>query len=464
MKDLSTRAIHAARWATIEGIASQGFSFAAFLMMARLLSPGDFGLVAMANIYVLVTQVIIFQGLGQAIIQKLDLQPEHLDAAFWINVCIGILLVVLTMALSQPVAAWFHAPRLCGLLQWLSILFITSALTDVQVNLLARNFAYRSLALRTLLVVVLSGSVGVVMAWKGYGVWSLVGQQLAGGVISVLTLWSVSAWRPRGRFSMSHGHEMLRFGSKLFVHEMISLVNKRSDQFFVGKYLGTQAIGIYAIAARVSTLVNEIAVKSLSRVSLSSLARLQTNEVRIQSAFGRIFQLQISLILPLAVGLSIFSRQIVLATIGRHWIAAVPAMQTLLLAIPFEASSSLNYSMIIARAKPGWVSTLSCIHAGANLTLFLIVAKWGVFAVALAYTARAMILYPVEMALLSRLTTLSLNRLWQLAIPALCAVVVMCGFDYIALHICPADWPPFVSRCTGHPGELRELLRNYRSS
>jgi O-antigen/teichoic acid export membrane protein len=451
---LARRTMRAASWAAAESMGGQCISFVVFLVMARLLTPADFGAVALANIYVAFSQVLIFQGLGQAIVQKAELSPEDLEAAFWINLSFGLVIAVVTLPLGGPVAQWFHSPGLAGLMRWLSPIFVLSALADVQTNLLAREFAYKSLAVRTIVAFSFGGLVGIFMARAGYGIWSLVGQQLTVAVFNVALLWTASPWRPRLRFSGSHAWTMWHFSSRLMGHEFVSLGSRRSDLFFVGKYLNTVAAGTYAVAARVSTLLNEIVVRSLSRVSLASLARLQGEPGGMGGAFSRIMQMQSCLIFPAAAALSFFAREVVLVTVGPHWVAAVPAMRVLLLAIPLEALSALNAAAIIARGRPGWVSMLTCVHAGLNVMLFAIVARWGIVAVATAYLIRATLLYPVELAVLRRLIPVTISQICESCLPPLIAVVAMTAADTFIRAWLPVGFPPILLLLTGLPASV----------
>lgn len=444
MTDLREKTVTGARWSSIESIAGQGLSFFSFLILARLLSPADFGTVAIANLYVGLVQMLIFQGLGQVIIQKEKLEHEHLDAAFWINITLALALMLVTLLVCHPFASWFHDPILADLLRWLSWLFLISALADVQINLLARQFHYKALALRTLASSLAGGLVGVTMACTGHGVWSLVGQQLTIGILSLILLWNASEWRPRWHFSISHALEMWRFGSRLLIYELVSLTNRRSDQFFVGKYMGATATGIYAVAARVSTLLNEILVRSLGRLNLASLSRLQVDPLRLSHGFFRMLQMQLCLILPAAIGIGLFAREVVLLTVGSQWISAVPVMRILVVAIPFEALSALNAAALVARGKPGWISLLTCTHALLNISLFALCARWGLVAVATAFVVRAIILYPIELLFLRKIIPITFSRLAVSFWPPCCALSVMIGADLLWRYLLPPEFSPLL--------------------
>ena len=169
------------------------------------------------------------------------------------------------------------------------------------------------------------------------------------------------------------------------------------------------------------------------------------------SAFSRIMQMQSCLIFPAAAALSFFAREVVLVTVGPHWISAVPAMRVLLLAIPLEALSALNAAAIIARGRPGWVSLLTCVHAGLNILLFAIVARWGIVAVATAYLLRAILLYPVELTYLRRLIPISMQQICESCLPPLIAVVAMTALASFIRTLLPAGCPPILLLLAGLP-------------
>jgi O-antigen/teichoic acid export membrane protein len=434
-------AVRGATWSTLESVAGQGLSFLVFLLLARILAPADFGVVAIANVYVLVAQFFIFQGLGQAIIQFADLDDEHLDTVFWINLAVGVFFLVLTLLGAGLVQRWFQVPSLAAILRGLSPIFILAALTDVQNNLLTRRLQFRSLAIRTLSSYFAGGVTGIVMALSGAGAWSLVGQQLVLWIVNLVALWGASDWRPRVGFCPARARRLLRFGVNLLWVDLVSLLSRRSDQLFVGKVLGPAAVGSYAVGARVATLLSEVLVRSLARFTVSALSRLQTQSARLVSAVYQVMEMQSAFVAPAAVGLAIVSPEVVNLFFGPKWSASVPIMQVLLLACPFEAMSAIHQSIFVAQGRPSWCSAVTTIHAAANVILFAVAIHWGALAVAVAFTARAVLMYPVELAFLRRATVISASRIVRLLLPQALAVASMALGVYLIrrqIGVCPA--------------------------
>ncbi len=420
-----------------ESFAGQAIAFLVFLLMARLLSPADFGLIALANIYVLIVQYLIFQGLGQAIIQFEDLDDEHLNTVFWINLAAAFGFVFLTWVLSDSIADWFSAPALALILKSLSPIFILAALTDVQNNLLTRHLQFKALALRTLISYAMGGAVGITFASLGFGVWSFVAQQLTVWLINFISLWTASTWRPQWMFSKPKAKRLLAFGVNLLGVDLMNLASKRSDQSVVGRSLGPQALGFYAVGARVSSLVSEILVKSLSRVTLSGLSRLQNETERFLGALYRIFEMQIVIALPAATGMALLANPIVQLCFGAKWLPGVPIMQVLLLAIPFEALSAVHFSALVALGRPRSCSILMTLHALVNILFCVLAASHGVLAIAGAVALRVLILYPLEVWAVKQIIPLSILRVLQSLAPILLATVSMALITHTILRITP---------------------------
>src|SRR5688572_7347173 len=165
-------------WSVIQKWGRAAISILTFVVLSRLLAPEAFGLVALATVFTVFMELFLDQGFGAAIVQRSELEPEHLDTAFWINIVTGILMTIGLIAASGFIASIFEEPRLAPVLRWLSIIFILSSLSSTQISILQRKLAFKSLATRSLVATAVGGVVGMTMAFAGFGVWSLVGQDL----------------------------------------------------------------------------------------------------------------------------------------------------------------------------------------------------------------------------------------------------------------------------------------------
>ena len=430
LEQLRRKTVQGVAWSGVEGLSGQAISFLVFIVLARFLSSRDFGVVAIANLYVLIAQFFVFQGLGQAIIQFEDLDEKHLDTVFWLNLSVGCFILLVTNVIAVPVAAWFAMPGLAAILRGLSPIFVLAALTDVQNNLLTRRLQFRQLALRTLTSYLAGGIVGIGLAWEGAGAWSLVGQQVTIWAVNLVALWTASTWRPGFDFCPQRAKRLSRFGVKLLWVDLTGLLNRRADQLFVGKFLGAAAVGFYAVGARVATLLSEVLIRSLARVSVSALSRLQDQAERFTAAFYQIVEMQSVFVLPATIGLALLAPDVVHLFFGVKWEASVPIMQVLLLACPFEALSAIHQSVLVARGRPAWCSAIATVHAAVNVLAFAVAIHWGARAVAIAFSARAALLYPLELMVLRRVAGISILKTLALFTPQILAVLVMAAAVY----------------------------------
>ncbi|MCY7278519.1 MAG: oligosaccharide flippase family protein, partial [Phormidesmis sp. CAN_BIN44] len=188
---LQQKAVKGIAWSFIQSYGNQVITLVVFLLLARLLTPEVFGLIALANIFINFIQIFLDQGLGEAIVQRKELEPEHLDTAFWTNVASGAILMSIGLLSADLVAQFFHEPKLSSVIRWLSLSLIIGSLNVVQRALLRRNLAFKTLAIRTLIASLVAAVVGIIMAFQGLGVWSLVGMTLTERIIGTAILWKV---------------------------------------------------------------------------------------------------------------------------------------------------------------------------------------------------------------------------------------------------------------------------------
>jgi O-antigen/teichoic acid export membrane protein len=177
--NLRQQAVKGVFWSALESWGRQAISFGVFFLLARLLGPGTFGLVALSSVFLAFLQVFLDQGFSQAIVQRQNLEPEHLDTAFWTNLGVSILLATTSIACAGLVSDLFKEPQITSIIRCSSLGLLLSAFSSVQDAILQRKLAFKALATRSLVGVVIGGVVGVSMAFMGFGVWSLVGQQLS---------------------------------------------------------------------------------------------------------------------------------------------------------------------------------------------------------------------------------------------------------------------------------------------
>lgn len=432
---LKQKAFKGLLWFTLQNSSLQVFSLIIFLILARLLSPETFGLIALANVFLAFMRIFLDQGFSKALIQREELEPEHLDAAFWSQVGSGILLTTITFFTADVVAAVFDQPKLIPILQSLSLIFVFNSLIQVHTALLNREFAFKITAMRTLLATIISGTLGIIMAFAGYGVWSLVTLNVTAELVSVIVIWGTVDWRPKLRFSFQHFRDLYSFGIYLLALKFIKFFNKRADNLLIGYFLGEVALGYYAIAYRLLEVMTQLLVKTVDKVALPTFSRLQTEPKRFRQLFYQTTQFTSLIAFPTFLGVVVLAPELILTLFGKQWIPATEVMQILAVEGILLAVSLFHKSVFISMGKPSWIVKISLFNATANIVACSIAVRWGIIAVALAYVISSYLVFPLSQWAVNRLIKVeSRTYLRQFATP-LISSMVMVGAIVVAKNL-----------------------------
>jgi PST family polysaccharide transporter len=375
---------------------------AVFLVLARLLTPEAFGLVAMAAVFVALMEVFLDQGFAEAIIQRGELDRAHLDTAFWTNLAGGVLLTGLGVSCSGLVAAFFGEPELASVVRWLSLTFLFGSFRAVQFALLRRQLAFGRLAAVTVSAIIVGGVVGVGMALAGFGVWSLVGQQLSTRCVEALGMWLASSWRPRLNFSPQHAQELLLFGVNVLGLNTLTFVNVRVDDLLIGYFLGPVALGYYSVGYRLIRMLVQLVAGTVYTVAFPTFSKIRQQPERLRRAFFTTCQMAAVVAFPAFLGIAALAPEFVRAVFGGQWAPSSPVMRVLALVGMLEAILYFNSALLLAVGKPSWDLAVRTANTVANILAFMVAVRWGIVAVAAAYVVRGYLLSPASVATVRR--------------------------------------------------------------
>ena len=428
MKNLKQKALRGVVWTAIEKWGSQACSLVVFLVLARLLTPDTFGLVALANVFLGFMQIFLEQGFAQALIQRENLTEKHLNAAFWSQIACGILLAIISFVSVGFVADFFKQPKLIPILQCLSLVFIINSFSHVQKAILNRKFDFKIMAMRSLWAMVISGLVGTTMAFVGYGVWSLVAQQLTYELVGVLVLWQAVTWRPKLEFSQQHFQDLYSFGIHVLAFKFIKFFDRRADNLLIGYFLGEVALGYYAISYRVLQVMTQLVASTTNQVALPAFSRLQSEPERFRQAFYRANQFVGLIVFPTFLGAAALTPELVVSLFGEQWTPAIRAMQILTIEGIVQSLTLFHKSVFMSLGKPSWKVKLSLVSATANVLACATAVRWGITAVAIAYVVSSYLVFPISQWAVNRLLKISFwSYLKQFITPTLGSLVMVGG-------------------------------------
>ncbi|BAQ65680.1 lipopolysaccharide biosynthesis protein [Geminocystis sp. NIES-3709] len=425
-------------WSILQNWGSQAGSFIVFLILARLLTPEDFGLVSLANVLLALMNIFLEQGLSSALIQREKLEREHLDTVFCTQVIIGIFLTLISFFLADSIANIFNQPQLIPIIKCLSFLFIINSFGHVYQAILKRELNFKIMAIRSLIAIFISGILAIFIAFLGAGVWSLVIQQFVFESIVVLVMSKAVNWRPMFRFSYRHFQELFSFSFYVLSYQFMNFVERKFDNLLVGYFLGEIALGYYTIAHRILEVMNQLLVGTLNQVALPLFARLQNHSQSFLETFYRATQWTCLITFPIFSATIILSSELIITLFGEKWLHVIPIMQILSLGGIIYTITSFQKSAFLALGKPNLQLKLGLINSILNFVFCLTAVKWGVTAIALAYVTSNYIVFPIGQLMLNRLIILSWKTyLSKFLAPITCTLMMILGLLLTKIILTP---------------------------
>ncbi len=425
---LQKRVARGLTWTFIDTWGGQFIALFIFAILAHALTDVDFGLVALATVFIAFAQLFVDQGLGDALIQRTSVTRLQIDTAFWVAVVTGLVLMVVGIVLAEPIAILVNEPGLAPIIVVLSINFVVTALSSVQLALLRRDMRFRSLALRRLVAVAAGGIIGVGAAlFLNWGAWSLVAQQVSYGIVSVFMLWRVSPWRPSFRWSRTDFRELIGFGSNIVGSDVLNFVSRNSDNLLVGAVLGAGPLGLYAVGYKILDTTQTLLVNAARKLAFPVFSRIQHDRERTRRAYGRVNRALSVVILPGYIGLSLVAQEAIVLLFGAKWTASGPVSATLYLIGPVLTLQVFSGALLNAAGHPGVVFRFRLLTTIVHVVGFFIAVLvfQNIVAVAAAFVIGSYLLLPLNLYLQHRYAGISVvEHLWQLRWVAVSTVLM----------------------------------------
>ncbi|MGE0153025.1 MAG: lipopolysaccharide biosynthesis protein [Reyranellaceae bacterium] len=422
VKKLSIKAFF---WSAGESFGLGLLSLAVFVLLARLLQPEDFGVVALAGVFVFTFNLIIGTSFADALVQRAALKPGHSDAAFWTTIVLSLLLAGASFALAGIAADGLGEPELEKVLPWLALSMPLNAIGTVQTALFRRALQFRTIAVRSISGRLAGAAVGVGMALAGFGVWSLVGQQLVGVAVTNLALAIRSPWRPRLRFSFRRLRDLAGFGLHVSAAQVINGLAEQAVTFAVGVLFGTTQLGFFTIAWRVVQLIRALVGSAVYHVGFSAFSRLQADRQALAAAVLQSTRFACLFGFPIGAGIALLAGPIIVLLFGARWLAGEPLM--VLLALEMLPGFYVIFFAPCFRAlgRPGLTLALSIVYALAGIAAVVALAPLGLEIAVLGWVARTFLLLPVQIVLLKRILQVPLLRILKPVMAPMLASVLM---------------------------------------
>lgn len=379
------RTISGLRWSGISQVGRQLLNFFTSVILARLLSPQEFGLLGMIIVFTGFAQVFSELGLGAALIHKQDLNQSHLNSVFLINLVTGVFLSGIIIACAPFIASFYNEPKLKLLTMVVAINFIIGSFKVVQQSLFQKKLDFRILALIDIIATFIAGFTAIIMALMGCGVWSLVIQSLFLMLISVVMLWRFSSWRPNFSFKVKALKDLLGFSSNLLGFNILNYWVRNLDNLLVGKFIGASSLGIYVRAYSLMLLPISQVTSIISQVMWPALSIIQKNIYRVKDIYLRSTRVIALVTFPMMAALFVVADSFILGIFGIKWKELIPIFRILCIE-GFGQGVGTTVGWIYNSQGRTDIQFKWGIFSGIiRFIAFFIGLRWGVMGVAAAY-------------------------------------------------------------------------------
>lgn len=374
----------------------QVFQFTISVALARLLGPADFGLIGMILVFSGFASSFADLGLGAFIIQKPSVSSEHLNAAFWLNVAVGMMLTILFGMAAPLVAKFYGEPQLRVLTVVVAFNFLLGSLSVVQNALLSKSIDCRTRFWIDSATTIISGTTALVLASNGAGVWSLVGQSIVRSAAGTILLWWLLPWRPTWSFKLASAVESLRFGRYLVAFSAVIYWENNLDKLTIGRWIGASSLGIYNFAERTMRIPSTNLTQLANGVMFPALSAMYGDDDSVKRVYLRSNRLIALFTFPMMLGLSVLSEPAILFVFGDKWRNAIQIVQLLCLAGMVQSVYNTAGWIYLSRGRPDMLFRLSVYALFIRVAGVLIGMHWGILGIAWAYVlgVYGCVLYP----------------------------------------------------------------------
>jgi len=462
---LGHQAVTAVLWTAGQKWVARIGGFVTIAILARLLAPAEFGTVAAATAVLPIAYLLADMGFSTYVVQARETSARMLSTAFWFSVTAGLVLAGGLILAAPLFAAIFRTPEAADVVRALAPLVVLVSLSSVSVALLRRQMRFRALAVQSFIASIAGQACAIVLAFQGFGVWSLVAQMLLFQVITTVYACAAARWLPRLQFSAAEFRRMTSFGLKVVGVDLVGVLRQWAEYAIIAAFLGTTGLGYLNVAQRLVQIAQDVTAAAVLPVTTVVFARIRTEPERLRSGYRRALGMTYAVVIPVMIFLTASAPQLVPFLFGAQWAESIGVAQVLSCVGILTMVAMLDHGVFYGMGRPGTWFVFAVIVDAATIVVALFTAPHGLVAWALGFLAIAVVSTLVRQPLVGRL----LGARWAMigsvsARAGLCAVVA--GSVGFAVAFATADWWPVLSIAAigvgvllGHLGAMRLFLR-----
>lgn len=424
-KQLKEKVAGGVAWSIAEKVGSMLLQMVVSIVVARLLVPEDFGVMAILTFFTALALVMVDSGFSQTLIRKDSPSREDYQSVFAFNVGVSVVLYVALVALAPVVARYYELPVIAKIAPVLFLLLPINALCVIQNTIFTREFRFQLLSKANFAASLVAGAVAIAMALAGCGVWSLVGQRVTTLAVKTLILWVRSDWRPSAGFSIRPVREMAPFSFRLLTTDLISSVYNNISQMFIGKIYSADTLGFFNQAQKFKDLPLTSAMQSVQSVTYPALSKIGDQREKFAESYRQVLMVVAFMLFPAMIGIAVVAEDLFALLLGEKWMPTVPYLQILCLTGLFQPLAIIAYNILKVKSDGAIILRLEIAKKALMTLLLALTIPHSVKAVAWGLVVMSFCEFAINFIASMRYTSLTLWRAIRTLLPTVIVTAVM---------------------------------------
>lgn len=439
--DVKTETLKSFKWTALNSFGNRVVSFLLGIILARLLSPQDFGVVGMTAIFFALASIMVDSGLSTALVRKKNMTIEDSSTIFFFNIIVSSFCFIVLFFASPYIADFFHTPILVNIVRVSALSMVIGAFGSVHWTLMSKNVNFKTPALVSFPVNITSGIIGVILAYMGFGPWALVLQSLSATTINAVVVWFISPWRPKFIFSMKSFREMFGFSSNLVVNAIVDKFYNEGVGMVIGKFYSPAQLGYYSKGQGTAQLPSTFLYSTVGSILFPILSKIQDDDEKLLHVYSRYMRILSMVIFFGMILMTAVSRPLTIFLYSDRWIPAIIFMQIFCLRYMLWHIHKINWDLLLVRGRSDWAFKKEVVNKIFNFSCLFAAISFGPIAICFAGFVASLLNIVVNTYVAGKLFNFGFRKQFADFFPYIIYSAICCAPAWIISYL---DWTPIL--------------------